>query len=101
MKKFKNLSTGLIEEVDNKAVIEQMEKYPEYYEEVKASNKGADKTEKAGKGGEKTASNKGADKTEKAGKGGEKTASNKGADKTENGENPDTPETPDEEPKAE
>ena len=45
MKKFKNLSTGLIEEVDNKAVIEQMEKYPEYYEEVKASNKGADKTE--------------------------------------------------------
>ena len=64
MKKFKNLSTGLIEEVDNKAVIEQMEKYPEYYEEVKASNKGADKTEKAGKGGEKTASNKGADKTE-------------------------------------
>lgn len=82
MKKFKNLSTGLIEEVDNKAVIEQMEKYPEYYEEVKASNKGADKTEKAGKGGEKT-------------------ASNKGADKTENGENPDTPETPDEEPKAE
>ena len=82
MKKFKNLSTGLIEEVDNKAVIEQMEKYPEYYEEVKASNKGADKTEKAGKGGEKT-------------------ASNKGADKTENGENPDTSETPDEEPKAE
>lgn len=82
MKKFKNLSTGLIEEVDNKAVIEQMEKYPEYYEEVKASNKGADKTEKAGKGGEKT-------------------ASNKGAGKTENGENPDTPETPDEEPKAE
>ena len=82
MKKFKNLSTGLIEEVDNKAVIEQMEKYPEYYEEVKASNKGADKTEKAGKGGEKTVSNKGADKTEK-------------------GENPDTPETPDEEPKAE
>ena len=82
MKKFKNLSTGLIEEVNNKAVIEQMEKYPEYYEEVKASNKGADKTEKAGKGGEKT-------------------ASNKGADKTENGENPDTPETPDEEPKAE
>ena len=82
MKKFKNLSTGLIEEVNNKAVIEQMEKYPEYYEEIKASNKGADKTEKAGKGGEKT-------------------ASNKGADKTENGENPDTPETPDEEPKAE
>ena len=83
MKKFKNLSTGLIEEVNNKAVIEQMEKYPEYYEEVKAS------------------SNKGAEKTEKSGKGGEKPASNKGADKTENGENPDTPETPDEEPKAE
>lgn len=66
MKKFKNLSTGLIEEVNNKAVIEQYEKYPDYYEEVKASNKGADKTEKAGKG-----------------------------------ENPDTPETPVEEPKAE
>ena len=64
MKKFKNLSTGLIEEVNNKAVIEQYEKYPDYYEEVKASNKGADKTEKAGKGGEKPASNKGADKTE-------------------------------------
>ena len=81
MKKFKNLSTGLIEEVDNKAVIEQMEKYPEYYEEVKASsNKGAEKTEKSGKGGEKPAS------------------SNKGAEKTET---PESPETPVEEPKAE
>lgn len=85
MKKFKNLSTGLIEEVNNKAVIEQYEKYPEHYEEVKASNKGAEKTEKTGKGGEKVASNKGAEKT----------------DKVTEPETPVDPENKDEEPKAE
>jgi len=78
MKKFKNLKTGLIEETNNKLVIEQYEKYPEFYEEVKASsNKGAEKTDKTGKSGEKIAS------------------SNKGAENVEN------PKTPVEEPKAE
>lgn len=35
MKKFKNTNTGLIEVVYNKKVIEQYEKYPEIYIEVK------------------------------------------------------------------
>lgn len=33
-KKFKNLRSGLIEEVFNKDVIEQCEKHPEAWEEV-------------------------------------------------------------------
>lgn len=40
MKKFKNLTTGLIEVVSNKFVIEQMESHKDLYEEVtdKATN---------------------------------------------------------------
>lgn len=46
-KKFINLRTGLVEEVFNKDVIEQCEKHPEAWEEVKEKTPKKDKTEKA------------------------------------------------------
>lgn len=47
MAKFKNLKTGMIEETDNKFVIDQMRKYPDTYEEVKGAKgkAGKDKIE--------------------------------------------------------
>ena len=44
MKKFLNKSTGLVEIVTNKEIIEQYEKYPEIYEEIKKTKK-TDKNE--------------------------------------------------------
>lgn len=38
-KKFKNLRTGLIEEVFNEKVVKQCEKHPEAWEEVKETAK--------------------------------------------------------------
>lgn len=46
MKYFMNIQTGIIEEVKNEKVIEQMEKYPEVY---KPCAKPGDKTEKPAK----------------------------------------------------
>ncbi len=44
MKKFLNKNTGLVEIVTNKEIIEQYEKYPEIYEEIKKTKK-TDKNE--------------------------------------------------------
>ena len=46
MKLFKNKITGCIEEVNNQKLIEQYTKYTDVYEEVKGSNKKADKKAK-------------------------------------------------------
>ena len=43
-KKFVNLKSGLVEEVFNKDVIEQCEKHPEAWKEVKEEKKEAKKT---------------------------------------------------------
>lgn len=44
---FRNKKAGIIEEVDNKDVIDMMSRYPDVYEEVDDPNKKPAKAEKA------------------------------------------------------